>query len=833
MLIAAATLCAGCSRSHYRMQADVEGYNLVAQKASDPRWMLTDYTIEPSPESRMYDPYSPDHPPMPPDDPTAHELLHHIDGKKGWPCWHANGDTPYVENPEWRAFLPRDQQGEVVLDLPGAVTTSRIHSREYQSQNENLYLAALNVSLERFAFDTQFFGGTSKFFTSNGNGDAPASSLLELTPLDGLQTRRLFATGSDLVVGLANSFVWEFSGTNSETTTTLLDLSFVQPLLRGAGRAVVLGSLTTSERDLLAQVRDLVRFRREFYAQIATGRGGGTGGYYGLLQTLQQIRNGEANVAALRQSRDQLSELHEIGRVDRLQVEQIETTLYSTESGLISQKYNLQNQLDRYKIALGLPPELPLQLDESLLDQFNLIHPAMRDFQTQIDELLREVRSAEQAISVEHFDKAKQQTIALRNARSQLIQLVNDDYQRLLEVLPERHDALRQLAQLPEVVSRQLSPEPLSIKDLDERVDTLRRDLDTKIAETETVWSVLEQIERLDPKTFVGEKENNVQPLVDWLGKISNVWLELSLLQAKGRLDTILIRPVEMSYRTAFQIAQENRLDLMNERARLVDVWRQIEITANDLKSTLDVTFDGDISTTNDNPFRFRDKTGRLRVGFQFDAPLTRLAERNTYRRALINYQRARRDYMAFLDNLDADLRGTLRSLKLNELNLELSRARVLAAVNQVEITQLKLVKPPKPEQQQTATGGTTARDLADALTRLLSAQNDMLGNWIDHEVQRVNLDVDLGTMQLDERGMWIDPGDHLGGAATLSPANQNEAEPIPPPLPGQPVPNHPVLEQPPLGRLDTTAASVPTPRPISPNVLRLPPVTVAQRAHQ
>jgi len=41
----------------------------------------------------------------------------------------------------------------------------------------------------------------------------------------------------------------------------------------------------------------------------------------------------------------------------------------------------------------------------------------------------------------------------------------------------------------------------------------------------------------------------------------------------------------------------------------------------------------------------------------------------------------------------------------------------------------------------------------------LLSAQNDFLATWVDNEAQRLNLDLDLGTMRLDDRGMWIDTG--------------------------------------------------------------------------
>ncbi len=45
------------------------------------------------------------------------------------------------------------------------------------------------------------------------------------------------------------------------------------------------------------------------------------------------------------------------------------------------------------------------------------------------------------------------------------------------------------------------------------------------------------------------------------------------------------------------------------------------------------------------------------------------------------------------------------------------------------------------------------------ALSDLLRAQNDFLGVWVNYEALRMSLDLEMGTMQLDERGMWIDPG--------------------------------------------------------------------------
>jgi hypothetical protein len=33
------------------------------------------------------------------------------------------------------------------------------------------------------------------------------------------------------------------------------------------------------------------------------------------------------------------------------------------------------------------------------------------------------------------------------------------------------------------------------------------------------------------------------------------------------------------------------------------------------------------------------------------------------------------------------------------------------------------------------------------------------MGLWVNYEVLRYSLDLDLGTMQLDSEGLWIDPG--------------------------------------------------------------------------
>ncbi len=138
---------------------------------------------------------------MPPDDPTSHQLMHYVDGMKGYPHWHRNGDIPFVDAQTWRKYLPYDDQGRVVIDRQAALQLALTNSREYQTEVEDLYLAALDVTLERFRFQAQYFLTNGTTYTADGRvrGGGQSSSLLE-TDTD-FTIHRTTAIGGELVVG--------------------------------------------------------------------------------------------------------------------------------------------------------------------------------------------------------------------------------------------------------------------------------------------------------------------------------------------------------------------------------------------------------------------------------------------------------------------------------------------------------------------------------------------------------------------------------------------------------------------------------------------------------
>ncbi|MGC8641445.1 MAG: hypothetical protein ACP5XB_16390, partial [Isosphaeraceae bacterium] len=185
------------------------------------------------------------------------------------------------------AGLPRNADPYVVT-LQQAFTLALINARVYQLQLETLYNAALAVTLQRFAFEPQFYAGvhpttsplgigfpginpTTQFLYQTRQAQGGQVSTLQTGTIAGVG--KAFSTGGQLLMGFANQVVFNFVGKNpiQPTVASSLPLSFVQPFLRGAGRAVVLEPLTQAERQLLYQVRTFAKFRQEFTVDMLTG----------------------------------------------------------------------------------------------------------------------------------------------------------------------------------------------------------------------------------------------------------------------------------------------------------------------------------------------------------------------------------------------------------------------------------------------------------------------------------------------------------------------------------------------------------------------------------
>ena len=728
ILLLCVLLLAGCTRGHYRASADRETYPIIAERILAPEYALGPVAVEPHPQSRLSDPFCPDHPPKPPDDPAAALFMEYPGGIRGAKHWEKDGVTDQIEPVGWEQVLPVDEQGTIKLDQDKAVEVALLNSREYQTAIENLYLAALSLTLNRFEFDLQWFARNATTFTHFGSGGSPTETNT-LSSNSNVGFSRNFAAGGQLLVEFANSFVFEFTGDTQQIRSNLA-INLIQPLLRGAGRKVRLESLTQAERNVLYSVRDFARFRKQFWATTAVQ----SGGYLDLLLAIQTIRNNQENLKQQSETYRLYNELFQGGRASAVELDQFFQSLQAGRLSVIQAEVALQNSLDAFKLRIGLPPRLPLELDDLLLENFVLVDPALDKFRTDVETFQRErLAELDEPPSVaelqQHFDTlgefAAQIPAALEQATSDLARWGEQlDSPAADDVQPEQRDQARRTY---EVLTSQL-PE-------------IAQDLSDVRAAIVSHRGVVNEANRA----------------ASWEALTGNIKIVLALvdtvisIQTQSKIYLIKLPQVELDEADALCYAKENRLDLQNQLGIVTDAWRRVTVAANALQSQLDIVGGANLGTDPDHlePFNFASEASQYSLGVQFDAPLNRMAERNAYRASLISYQRAKRDYMALSDQIEFQIRQDLRQLRQLQVSFEISRQQLLSAARQFENARITLLGP----RDRRSANDTTTLNLLQALNALLNARNALAANYINYEQQRVQLLLDLEALQLDQRG--------------------------------------------------------------------------------
>ena len=780
MLVMAELVLCGCSRAWYRHAADRDAECLTQSRQFDSRWDIPDRAVEPDPKSRMADPYDPDCGPLPPDDPSsAHYMRQPYNSKRRVEYWDRRGTGGMVDSEQWLEYLPYNEDGEVVLTKELAVDLALLHSREFQTQVEALYLQALGLSQSRFAFELQWSGGSGATFDIPGAEGVPRT----LSNSSSLSASRNFASGGQFVADLLNSVTYQFGGGQSNFSTGNLLFQLTQPLLRNAFRHVQTEGLTLAERNLLYSVRDFARFRRQFYLTIVQN-------YLSLLIQSQQIQIEEDNVSNLDLNLDFHRLKYAQGTFAQIQVDLIFQNKQNGRISLIQARQSLQAAMDQFKFQLGLPAKVKIKLDDSLLRPFQLNSDGVSELQAEADALAETLRKyvppdeAPKEYIEESFAKLKELQRSAKELQSEVLTemkqwrkqietdsaSVGNDRDQQLEL--EFQDSLASRIErdvesladdLDKTEKRILANEKVALnpEDDDSTIDTPIPEFNPSDpeappspdqAETVELLSNFGNDEEISPaiKAF-NELEDAISALQGDVGR-------LFVAQTQIRLFLINITPVEIDEATAVKIALRNRLDLMNDKARVVDGYRAVEVAADQLESDLDLTASANIGTdpTRDNGIRFDGESSNYTVGLQFDGPLNRLAERNQYRSAQISYQQSRRTYMAAEDSIVNEIRGDLRGLVQSRFSFQTSRQQLIAAARQVDQTRDQI------KNTRQRGDSSVTQDLLNSLAGLTNARTGLISSWLDYEVARIGLFVDLELLLLDEKGRWINEDERL-----------------------------------------------------------------------
>ncbi|MCA9187804.1 MAG: TolC family protein [Pirellulaceae bacterium] len=688
------------------------------------------------------------------------------------------------------------------LALEDILELSLINSREYQTQKEFLYAVALRLTLERYAYQMKFtFGGTGTDLNYSHNR-AGGTTVNGMTINSGLSIDKMLSTGGDFIAQFANDVVLTFNGASGfeARAGSRLVGRFEQAIFQ---RDVRFESLTQSERDVIYAARDFARFRKQFFSDRAQD-------YYNLLLAYRniEIRSQDffSNLRGFNQARAE----YDAGQLPRFQVDQFEQQVLESRRTLIENCVRLESSFDNLKLRMGLPPEMPINLDIRELEAIT-----QRDEGTVSEELLRRARrnlanEREQAgadenvllngaivlvnralnlIEVRSRGRTTPKTAtAFRQVQAELLahesrllvrlsrDLVDADsqatltppplqvYFRTMELVEAQLTLVERLlivADWREVPARKREPIIETLERLHEQYEKIVAELESAVETAE------ENRQAANLQAFV----NSSRQLLTAVDKLANDAEQMLGVnpQIRDEQRTMIIAdidriadmtsqlfeegtkglaPIEIDADDAMLTALSQRYDVMNAYGDLADAWRQIKYRGDDLKSILNLSASQTIRTPADanRPFDFSFDDSQTSLGISFDAPFNRRSQRNTFRLSLINYNVALRALIALQDNIKLNIRNDLRQLDLVQQQYEINVASAALAYERVVTTRLQL---------RLGVQNVTARDVLESQRAYTASLSSVAQGHIDYIGNRIQLFLDLELLQVDDSGFW------------------------------------------------------------------------------
>ena len=272
-----------------------------------------------------------------------------------------NIDTPYSvrkpqDIPARELIEDRLQTNRRVLTIHDALDLAVHQSRTYQTAKESLYLTALSLTGQRYAFSPQFLAeGTAGYLRgSDGEQSFATKGIVGVS--------QLLKSGGQLSARLANDLLRYYTGDPRQSVISLLSVNLSQPLLRGFGRNnPAVENLTQAERNVVYAVRNFSFFQDRFALEVVND-------YFGLLAQKDIIRNRYTNYLGRVQSTKRL-EARATDREQLSDVDQARQAELTAKNNYVNSVANFRNSLDSFKIKLGLTLGEQVQLEDQTLDE--------------------------------------------------------------------------------------------------------------------------------------------------------------------------------------------------------------------------------------------------------------------------------------------------------------------------------------------------------------------------------------------------------------------------------------------------------------------------------
>lgn len=242
-------------------------------------------------------------------------------------------------------FDEHQEREKLIFGVRDALTYAMRHARDLQNAKEDLYLAALDLTLERHLWTPQFVASLQGEFADYGQvRDFDRA----MSAVSSVAVSQRLPYGGEVTAQLTNSLMRDLGQhvTSGETGTMILQADL--PLFRGAGRAAY-ESRYQAERELIYAVRAYERFRRSFVVRVA-------GEYFALQQSKAQIDNAYKSYLGGRRDWEKAEFKNRMGRSETVfDALRARSRLRSAQAVLVSAKERYASALDQFKIFIGMP----------------------------------------------------------------------------------------------------------------------------------------------------------------------------------------------------------------------------------------------------------------------------------------------------------------------------------------------------------------------------------------------------------------------------------------------------------------------------------------------
>jgi len=219
------------------------------------------------------------------------------------------------------------------------------------------------------------------------------------------------------------------------------------------------------------------------------------------------------------------------------------------------------------------------------------------------------------------------------------------------------------------------------------------------------------------------------------------------IILAKDELQKLQVVDPRGNLDQAVDTALITRLDIYNQRDRLLDSGRRVKIAHQSTLPTVNALVQYEIGTPGNNPgLELNPKNRTLVGGVDLDLNLNTKPERNSLRSAQIGEQRALRELELAEEQLRTTIRSDWRGLEVARKQYDLAQKGLSLASKRLEIEEALMEE-----------GQGTARDIVESQDRLITARDLVVSTLIDHVIARLQLWSDMGVLYIEKDGAWVD----------------------------------------------------------------------------